>query len=171
MKNDLILVRIDSDYCNYLRGFDEKVPYNFNQKDLRPFVGVLFMVNNYKYFAPLSSPKKKHLKMKSKLDFFKIDDGKLGAINFNNMLPVTDKNIVMLDLNVKYESSQKEKYYKLLKKQIYWLNRNSVKLYSQSQSLYFEYLNGTLDASVYARCCNFKLLEEKCGEYNRHNLE
>lgn len=116
MKNDLILVRIDSDYCNYLRGFDEKVPYNFNQKDLRPFVGVLFMVNNYKYFAPLSSPKKKHLKMKSKLDFFKIDDGKLGAINFNNMLPVTDKNIVMLDLNVKYESSQKEKYYKLLKK-------------------------------------------------------
>lgn len=41
------------------------------------------------YFAPLSSPKPKHLKLKSKLDFLKIDNGKLGAIN--NMLPVTKK--------------------------------------------------------------------------------
>ena len=33
-------------------------------------------------------------KLKSKLDFLKIDNGKLGAINFNNMLPVTKKNII-----------------------------------------------------------------------------
>ena len=99
MKNKLRLVRLDSDYCNYLRKFDDKVPYNYKEKELRPFVGVLFSIGKIKYFAPLSSPKPKHLKLKAKLDFLKIDNGKLGAINFNNMLPVTNNNIIKIDLD------------------------------------------------------------------------
>lgn len=91
MKEKILLVRIDSKYCDYLRKFDDKVPYNYDKKQLRPFVGVLFKVNNCSYFAPLSSPKPKHIKLKNKLDFLKIDDDKLGAINFNNMLPVGKK--------------------------------------------------------------------------------
>ena len=89
MKEKIILVRLDTAYCDYLRKFDDKVPYNFNEKELRPYVGVLFRIDKLMYFAPLSSPKPKHLKLKSKLDFLKIDNGKLGAIN--NMLPVTKK--------------------------------------------------------------------------------
>ena len=168
LKEALFLVRIDSDYCDYLRRFDERVPYNFKQKDLRPFVGVLFTVDNYKYFAPLSSPKQKHLKMKNKLDFLKIDDGKLGAINFNNMFPVNDKNVILLDLNAKFDSVKKQQYYKLLKKQIFWLNRNLDKLYNQSKELYLKYLDNTLAPSIFARCCDFKLLETKCEEYNQN---
>ena len=53
--------------------------------ELRPFVGVLLEINKCKYFAPLSSPKPKHIKMKNQVDFYKIDSGKLGAINLNNM--------------------------------------------------------------------------------------
>ena len=87
----LTIVRLDVQYCDYLRKFDNKVPYNCGEKELRPFIGVLFKVNDLMYFAPLSSPKTNHIKMKSKLDFFKLDNGKLGAINFNNMLPVTSK--------------------------------------------------------------------------------
>lgn len=101
MKSNLILVRLDPDYCNYLRKFDSKVPYNYNKKELRPFIGVLFEVNNFKYFAPLSSPKFKHLKLQNKIDFLKIDNGKLSAINFNNMLPVCENNIIILDLDNK----------------------------------------------------------------------
>lgn len=168
LKEALFLVRIDSDYCDYLRKYDKRVPYNFKQKDLRPFVGVLFTVDNYKYFVPLSSPKQKHLKMKNKLDFLKIDDVKLGAINFNNMLPVNDKNVILLDLNAKFVSVEKQQYYKLLKKQIFWLNRNSDKLYSQSKKLYLKYLDNTLAPSIFARCCDFKLLETKCEEYNQN---
>lgn len=97
--NELVLVKLDVNYCNYLRKFDSKVPYNYDKKLLRPFIGVLFEVNNCLYFAPLSSPKAKHLKMKDNIDFLKIKNGKLGAINFNNMIPVTNKNIVKIDLN------------------------------------------------------------------------
>ena len=148
MKESLILVRLDTEYCNYLRKFDDKVPYNYNEKELRPFVGVLFEVNNCKYFAPLSSPKPKHLKLKSKLDFLKIDNGKLGAINFNNMLPVTENNIIKLDLDKECLTKSEEKYTKLLKEQIYWLNRNDEKLYGRSKKLYDKYIDGTLDSTT-----------------------
>lgn len=140
---------------------------NYDRKQLRPFIGVLFEVNNYKYFAPLSSPKPKHKKMKTTLDFLKIEDGNLGAINFNNMLPVTDKNIIELDLDKKGFTKAEEKYRKLLKEQIFWLNRNDEKLYGKSKKLYDKYVNGSLNPSIAKRCCNFILLEEKCTEYNK----
>ena len=57
----LLLIRVDEDYCNFLRKFDNKVAYNYDYKKNRPFVGVLFKINDCKYFAPLSSPKPKHL--------------------------------------------------------------------------------------------------------------
>lgn len=169
MKEQLLLVRIDSKYCDYLRKYDNKVPYNFNSKKNRPFVGVLFRINNVMYFAPLSSPKPKHLEMSSKLDFFKIDDGKLGAINFNNMLPVTKKNIEKINLDKKNISKSEIKYNNLLKEQIYWLNRNKDKLYGRSYKLYSKYINNELSNKIRIRCCNFIVLEEKCHEYNKKN--
>lgn len=45
------------------------------------------------------------------------------------MLPVTEKNIVKLDLDKECLTKSEEKYTKLLKEQIYWLNRNDEKLY------------------------------------------
>ncbi len=167
LKNKLIIVRLDSKYCDYLRKFDNKVPFNYSQKKLRPFIGVLFKINKCMYFAPLSSPKPKHLKMKSTIDFLKIDRGKLGTINFNNMLPVTKKNIIELDLGKDAVNESEEKYIKLLKSQLYWLNRNSEILYKKSKNLYNKYLNGTLNENILKRCCNFKLLEEKCNKYNQ----
>ena len=167
MENKLVLVKVDTGYCNYLREFDNKVPYNYNEKEIRPFVGVLFEINDCSYFAPLSSPKPKHLKLKSKLDFLKIDNGKLGAINFNNMIPVTDKNIIKIDLEKECITKTEEKYIKLLKEQIYWLNRHSDKLYGRSNKLYNKFINNKLDENILKRCCNFLLLEEKCKEYNK----
>ena len=66
---NLKIVRVNTNYCDYLRKFDNKVPYNKNEKELRPFVGILFTINDCEYFAPLSSPKPKHLKMKNTIDF------------------------------------------------------------------------------------------------------
>lgn len=60
MNNGFKIVKIDYKYCDYLRMFDSKVPYNAGSKELRPFVGILFMIDDMEYFAPLSSPKPKH---------------------------------------------------------------------------------------------------------------
>ena len=70
-----------------------------------------------------------------------------------------------MDLNKECITKAEEKYTKLLKEQIYWLNRNSEKLYGRSKKLYDKYVDGSLDINIAKRCCNFKLLEEKCREY------
>ncbi len=44
----LIVITVNSDYCDYLRKFDDRVTYNCYDKELRPFVGILFTINNYK---------------------------------------------------------------------------------------------------------------------------
>ena len=40
---ELMLVRIDSDYCDYLRKYDSRVPYNYESKKLRPFTGTILL--------------------------------------------------------------------------------------------------------------------------------
>ena len=88
------IVKVDYKYCDYLRKFDNKVSYNAGIKELRPFIGILFVVNDCDYYAPLSSPKEKHLHIKNNIDIIKINGGKLGVVNFNNMIPVSS-NILL----------------------------------------------------------------------------
>lgn len=167
MTKELKLVKIDKEYCNYLRKYDKKVIYNYDIKENRPFIGVLFEVEKCKYFAPLSSPKEKHKTMKNNVDFLKIDNGKLGAINFNNMIPVEENNIELIDIKKDSQNLEEKEYSKLMQKQIYWLNRNKEILFSKAHKLYIKYINNKLNLKIKERCCNFKLLEEKCIEYNK----
>ena len=121
---NLKIVRVNSNYCDYLRKFDNKVAYNKNEKELRPFIGILFQIDTCEYFAPLSSPKPKHKNMKNTLDFFKIKDGELGAVNFNNMIPVNEDNYSLVDLNKETLTIAELKYQRLLREQLDWLNAN-----------------------------------------------
>ena len=167
MIRNLRIVKVDSVYCDYLRKFDNKVAYNKNEKELRPFIGILFQIKDCQYFAPLSSPKAKHKKMKNTIDFFKIKDGELGAVNFNNMIPVNKLNYSLINLNKNTLTIEEEKYQKLLKEQLAWLNENYNQVKNKSLKLYQLYNDGKLPESIKARCCNFKLLEEKCSGYKK----
>lgn len=164
---NLKIVRVNSNYCDYLRKFDNKVAYNKNEKELRPFIGILFQIDTCEYFAPLSSPKPKHKNMKNTLDFFKIKNGELGAVNFNNMIPVNENNYSLVDLNKETLTVAELKYQKLLREQLDWLNANYKQVKNKSFKLYQLYSNGKLPENIRARCCNFKLLEERCVEYNK----
>lgn len=161
------IVRIDTDYCDYLRRFDSKVIYNKGTKKLRPFIGVLFKIDKWEYFAPLSSPKPKYKHMHNTLDFFKIKNGELGAINFNNMLPVMKNNYVEIDLYTKTSNLQEQKYQKMLKEQLSWLNANKEQIKNRSYRLYLKYQTNKLSANIKKRCCNYPLLESKSIEFNK----
>lgn len=165
MHKNLSLVIVDSKYCDYLRKFDKKVPYNHDNKKLRPFVGILFEVNNCKYFAPLSSPKPKHLKMKDTIDFLRLEKGNLGAINLNNMIPVKVSNVKEINFENEKQTKEDIQYDYLLKSQMFWLNRNSKKILTQAKALYFDFITNNLPENIKSRCCNFTLLEEKCNDY------
>ena len=167
MKNPFIIVKIDSAYCDYLRNFDNKVPYNSGIKELRPFIGILFNINEIRYFAPLSSPKAKHIKLKNTIDLVKIDEGKLGVININNMIPVNEKNYELFDLNISNKSVEEVKRIRLINQQLRWLNSHKNNIIGKALGLYNKFINNKLSKNVVDRCCDFKLLETKCNEYNK----
>lgn len=164
---NLKIVRVNPEYCYYLRKYDNKVAYNKNEKELRPFIGILFKIDTCEYFAPLSSPKLKHKNMKNTVDFFKIKDGELGAVNFNNMIPVMKRDYTIVDLNKETLTISELKYQKLLRMQLNWLNENYYQVKNKSFKLYKLYNSGKLPQNIKDRCCNFKLLEEKCIEYEK----
>ncbi len=113
-----ILLYSNPSYCDFLRQFDKCVPYNFDKKDTRPFVGVLIKINDSLYYAPLTSPKPKHLKMKNQLDFIKIKGGELGTINLNNMIPIPQSELK----KILFSSYSDDKYKSLLQNQWEWCN-------------------------------------------------
>ena len=171
MKNKFKLAVIDYHYCDYLRQFDNKVYYNEGIKALRPFVGVLFSIDTIEYFAPLSSPKPKHIGMRSNLDIIKIYGGKLGVVNLNNMIPVTKNNYEIFSLNPIGKPIEVQKRIYLLKKQLYWLNGRANELMEKAFELHFRYCENVLPKPLKDRCCNYPLLEEKCLEYNKELIK
>ena len=160
MKNKkLKLYYISEDYIKYLRKYDNKVPSNKNTT--RPYIGIVYQYNGFNYFAPLSSPKEKHLKMNKKaIDIWKIDDGKLGIINFNNMLPC-QKNLLTEVL----PTITDVKYRKLLENQIELINKDRNIMLKKIITFHNKYNENLLTENVKNRCCNFRLLELKCQEY------
>jgi protein AbiQ len=83
----LEVYRIDMKYIRNLHNIDDRVFSVSPQtrKDERPFLGVILVCNEHKYCVPLSKPKKKHEKMRDKIDFKKIvhNGSLIGVLNFN----------------------------------------------------------------------------------------
>lgn len=157
---------VNSDYCDYLRQFDKRVPYTMQQKSTRPFLGVLLEINGHTYYAPLSSPKPKHQKMKNQLDFIKINQGYWGAINLNNMIPIAPEMATKVNPNELSRNYDNEKYRNLLNNQLSWCNSNKDYIVKKAHNLYSKITSGNANTHLQSRCCDFLLLENKSLEYN-----
>ena len=139
---NLSFYNIDINYCEFLRKYDKNVPFTTDNKENRPFIGIILKINDITYYAPLTSPKEKHLTMNNQIDFIKIDNGKLGAINLNNMIPVNKENIKKINFNLITNSQYKE----LLIDQLNWCNKpkNKDTIINRSSRLYkFLYTNNS----------------------------
>ena len=162
---NLSFYNIDINYCEFLRKYDKNVPFTTDNKENRPFIGIILKINDITYYAPLTSPKEKHLTMNNQIDFIKIDNGKLGAINLNNMIPVNKENIKKINFNLITNSQYKE----LLIDQLNWCNKpkNKDTIINRASRLYkFLYTNNS--NKLKNRCCDFKKLEEISKLYNKN---
>lgn len=159
----LNLYLVDKDYNNYIAMYNKHI---FHLKDngfRRPFVGVILSINNFDYFAPLTSPKKKHYKMKNSIDFFKVYDKErlISVLNINNMFPVMPKYLSKID----FKNIQDTNYKNLLIKELNFCRINEKRIKSNAYELYKGVVNNLFNRNLIKRCGNFKLLEEKCLEY------
>ena len=164
------LYTVKAKYTDYLRQKDPKIPYTGGNKSTRPFVGIVFQQRGFNYFVPFTSPKPKHLHMKNQIDFLKIENGALGAINFNNMIPVSLSALSKIDLKKKTTDSQAELNYKfLLQNQLEWCNKNSTVVTKYAEHLYKLIVQGKAYPQLKQRCCDFKTDEMMCLKYEKEN--
>lgn len=172
LKEKLRIIKIDPEYIEYLRKFDSKVQFNKIElnKQNKPFVGVLFSINDRKYYVPISSANKKTKlnKMYKKycksgrepIDIIFITDKDrkmLSALNLNNMIPVADNSSINYDIT-------KDKDADLLIKEYKYCMKNKEKIRRRAM------INLHTNKNLEKRCCNFKLLEQKCKEYEERLL-
>lgn len=160
---------IKNQYIEFLRKFDARVPDNKNEQ--RPYIGIVLEIGDMKYYTPLSSPKPKHKRMKNSKDFRKINHGILGAINFNNMLPVVDSALILIEID-KLENVQ---YQNLLKNQYKYIKEDEEQIKKTAQKLHkLIFTSNTVlspyDLEVKQRCCNLPILEEHMKEYKENNI-
>lgn len=158
---------IDDNYIEYLSKFDKHIAYNKNEK--RPYIGVVIIVEEHYYFAPLFSPKQKHKTYKDNLTFFKIVNEKtksdLGIIRFSDMIPVPQNCVYILDIKNKSYG-----YKRLLSEQYSYINKpeHKQKIMDKATKIYsIVTSNKKSKVSRFYKdlSCDFKLLEEKCLKY------
>lgn len=175
METDFKLYKVDMKYIRNLHKIDNKVLSVSPQigKDNRVFVGIIVVCDTHKYCIPLSSPKKKHNKMKNSIDFSKIIvNGKLlGVLNFNLMIPIEDNQLQEIDTRIFKRDRENIKYYKhLCELELEWCQRNSEVICNKANVLYKRYCSNEIFAGK-DRCLNFPRLEVECEKYNKNLCE
>lgn len=167
----LEVYRIDMKYIRNLHSIDDRVLSVSPQigKDERPFLGVLVICNDHKYCVPLSKTKKKHAKMRDKIDFKKIVyHGKLiGVLNFNLMIPVEDILIQKIDTKIrKHDNADTRKKKELLIKELDWCNEHARDLTNTANVLYAKYVSGEKFAAR-KQCLDFIRMEAECKKFTK----
>lgn len=155
------LYEVNADYIKYLSAYAPHLfqNKNANQKNERKYIGVVFRVNNFDYFAPLSSFKKKHIFMKETIDFIKIKD--YAVINLNNMFPVPLTQQKYVDIK-----SEKDPHYRaLLLSEYRFIKSIQEKILKNAKNVYKIKIKSNNSNSIAKRSNDFLSLEKACKQY------
>ena len=150
------IYEIKTEYIKYLSQYQKHIFYD---EGSRKYIGILLNINGFRYFAPLSSFKQKHLKMPLSVDLIKIKD--YAVININNMIPVPNGQYMLVDVN-----GIKDPHYKyLLQAEIREINRQKNRIFKNAEIVYNHKLRNGNTTPLSKRTNDFILLEKKCRQY------
>lgn len=150
---------IKEEYIAYLHRVDRRV--QFNKGERRPYVGIVLKVNGHNYYVPLESPKPNHANIKSNGPILKLDEGRLGIMGFNNMVPVKSGQLIDFDIAAVTDKT----YQTLLLKQLHYCAKNKDIIERRAINTYTKQIGG--NNPFYERvCCDFRSLEAACRRYN-----
>ena len=158
---NLKIYEIENSYIDHLVPFAPHLFHNKkeNQENERKYIGIILTVNGLDYFAPLSSFKEKHKKMKTNMDFVKV--GNYAVINLNNMFPVPKSQCIYVDVSKESDPSYKA----LLSAEYRIITSLTERILKNAKSLYEYKMKNGNSTPLAKRCNDFTLLEEKCKKY------
>ena len=159
MRESIRIYEVKSGYIRYLSNYQKHIFAQTEGKEKRKYIGIVFKIRGMNYFAPLSSYKDKHKAMKESVDIIKIKT--YAVINLNNMIPVPDSQIIMVDIN-------KEKnlnYRYLLQAESREVNRQRERIRKNAEIVYSHKKSEGNSTPLAQRTNDFELLEKLCREY------
>jgi protein AbiQ len=154
---------VQDDYVKHLQVIDNRVPDNDGGD--RTYVGIILEVGNFKYLAPLTSPKPHHQSLtRSDLRFFKLHEkgnakNELGMLRLCNMIPLADGAYHLLDMD-----AQEPRYKRLLINQIHFIVSNQDAIKERAKLLY-DLVISAKNAELLEHSCDFHGLEKGCEVY------
>ena len=159
MNKNIRIYEIKSEYVKYLGNYQKHIFSQSNGKERRKYIGIVLEINGMKYFAPLSSYKDKHKKMRETVDFIKIK--KYAVINLNNMIPVPADQIIELDINKEKDLN----YRYLLQAESREVNRQKSRIRKNTEIVYSHKLHNGNMTALAKRTNDFVLLEKLCKKF------
>ena len=164
--------------CRYIDYLLTSEPHVYSNKfegrtNTRKYIGVVFTINNYNYFIPLSSPKDKDYEIigeekrirKDTYLIFRIKSvskGKAelkGTIQFSKMIPVPNRELIEYNVDAETDINYKN----LVLTEIQYIRKNSEKIVKRAQLIYNKrYIS---DEQIYNKCLDFKHLEALHDEW------
>ena len=159
MNRNIRIYEIKSEYVKYLGNYQKHIFSQSNGKERRKYIGIVLEINGMMYFAPLSSYKDKHKKMRETVDFIKIK--KYAVINLNNMIPVPADQIIELDINKEKDLN----YRYLLQAESREVNRQKSRIRKNAEIVYSHKLHNGNMTALAKRTNDFVLLEKLCKKF------
>lgn len=174
------LIEVTDEYIKYMKNYFFKTMLDNKEgsrKHGRKYLGVILLINDYRYFAPLSSPKQSDYDLdgsikKSTSSVLRIvkdystNPKLLGTIKLNNMLPIPENAIIIYDL----ANESDLKYKNLVIDEQDWIQQNTTKINKAAKKIYYFKIhevnnkNGKNDKYLES-IMPFKEAEKKCDEY------
>ncbi|MFC0475589.1 type III toxin-antitoxin system ToxN/AbiQ family toxin [Robertmurraya beringensis] len=178
--NNYKIYSVSDRYITYLR---KQVPGVYSNKvdirtHTRKYIGVVYSINGYNYYIPLSSPKNTDYKIiggkkvirKSIVPIMRIteknSDGVIelkGTLRISHMIPVPSTELTLYDLNNEADLEYKD----LVQKEIIFIRKNKNKIKNNVELIYKQKINNDETANYVKTALDYKLLEEVCDQFNK----
>ena len=160
MKEHLRIYGVKDSYIEYLSKYQEHMFLHKDGAFGRKYTGVVLEINQFSYFAPLSSFKSKHKKMKESVDFIKLKD--YAVINLNNMIPVPKGQLIALNIN-----AEKDPHYRfLMQTESREINRQKDRIRKNAEIVYNHKRRNENSTPLAKRTNDFEILEKLSEDFS-----
>lgn len=173
---------VDAAYLEFLNSKDSEVYYNASySKTVKPFVGIIINISEFKYFIPLTSAKEKHKRWKNVCDehfiIYEVIDKKinikgdiyrdyskdekihiLSVLDVKKMIPVPSDSYS----KIIFSELEDERYKDLFRKEYDFCLKIKGKILSKAEKIYIQQKETKAIRHAY---CDFSRCESALGEW------
>ena len=174
---EMKLCSVSDRYIDYLRGHIAGVYSNKEgtRTHTRKYLGVVYTLNDYNYYIPLSSPKEtdyekkdgKKIIRKSRIPIMRIvvkndsgEDELKGTLRLSHMIPVPSSELELYDVDAELDSNYKD----LVMKEIIFIRKNKDKIKKNAALLYKQKCEN-YNTGYIKTVLDFKILEQKLEDF------